>query len=158
MNKYFYLLSFALLIISCAKDNKNFTPTTKLENILKDKRLNKTYYEFRLEKPYLEVFIDTTKAFKKFISNTKIEELLMLTECEQPIVRCIAFKALVEKDYPEIKKILYRHKNDEEIVNVYSRCIELHTPVKSYMLELLRPFASNKNKEFLEMEKEFYKK
>src|SRR6187431_339672 len=108
MNKYFYILLIVVLIVSCGKDVEIFMPTTKLENILKNKKLAKVYYEFREENIYLTLRIDTAKSFKKFVAETSIKELISLTECERPVVRCFAFKALIEKDYPEIRNILFR--------------------------------------------------
>jgi hypothetical protein len=159
MNKYIYILSFLVLTLSCGKDVENFKPTTKLENILKNKKLSKVYYEFRNENIYLTLSIDTVRSFKKFVKNTTVKDLISLTECEKPIIRCFAFKALVEKDYPDIIKILFRHKYDEENVEEFQgRCIRMNMPAKSYMLNKLRPFASYKNKEYIELEKEFMKK
>ena len=144
MNKYFYILSLTFLIVSCGKESESFKPTTTLKLLLKNEKLNRTYYEFRTEKVFLESRLDTVKSFKKFVAETSVEELVSLTECEQPVVRCFAFKALVEKDYPEIRKVLFRHKSDNEIIKQYSRCIELHESVKNYMLIQLEPFAKTK--------------
>ncbi len=72
---------------------------------------------------------------------------------------CFAFKALVEKSYPKIRNILLAHKNDEDVVQEYSKCIELHTPVKDYMLKQLEPFSESKyrfnRKEYDEVQKDF---
>lgn len=156
MNKYFYILSFVVLIISCRKDVEVFKPTTKLENLLKNEKLGKVYYEFRKENISLALGIDTAKSFKKFVSETSIEELISLTECDRPVVRCFAFKALVKKNYPDIRKILFRHKYDEENVEEFhGRCIRMNLPVKIYMLNKLQPYASYKNKEYLDFEKDF---
>jgi peroxiredoxin family protein len=156
MNKYFYILSIVVLAVSCGKEVGIFKPTTKLENILKNEKLGKVYYEFRKKNIYLTLGIDTVKSFEKFVAETSIKELISLTECERPVVRCFAFKALVEKDYPEIRKILFRHKYDEENVEEFhGNCIRMNIPVKIYMLNELRPFASYKNEEFLKLEKDF---
>jgi hypothetical protein len=159
MKKYFYILCFIVLTVSCGKDVENFKPTTKLENILKNKNLAKAYYEFRNENISLTLAIDTARSFKKFVEDATVEDLISLTECDKPVVRCFAFKALVQKDYADIKKILFRHKYDEENVEEFQgRCIRMNMPVKIYMLNKLRPFASYKNKEYIELEKEFMKK
>jgi hypothetical protein len=156
MNKCFYILLIVVLLVSCGKDVEIFKPTTKLENILKNKKLAKEYYEFREENIYLTLRIDTVKSFKRFVAETSIKELISLTECERPVVRCFAFRALIEKDYPEIRNILFRHRYDEENVEEFQgHCIRMNFPVKTYMLNKLRPFASYKNKEYLELEKEF---
>ena len=77
-------------------------------------------------------------------------------------MRCLAFKALVEKDYPKIREILLRHKHDDKSVNEYSRCVEFHIPVKSYMLSQLEPFSKTKykfsRKEYDEIRKDFSNK
>ncbi len=160
MHKYFIVLSIIFLALSCGKETENFKPTTNLENILKDKKLNKIYYEFRLNNVYLTNRIDTIKSFQKFVAETGVKELVSLTECEQPIVRCFAFKALVEKKYPEIRNILLRHKNDEKIVKEYGRCVEFNRPVKDYMLIQLEPFSESEYRfsktEYQKIKKDFW--
>jgi DNA topoisomerase IA len=149
-----------VFILSCEKEIENFKPTTKFENILKNEKLNKTYWKFRNKNIYLFRELENSESFINFINETNIEELISLTECEKPIIRCFAFKALVEKDYPEIRKILFQHKNDNEIIIEYSRCLKFQQPVKSYMLRQLEPFADTKYRysktEYAEIEKDFY--
>lgn len=154
--KKLYILLIVFGMLSCEKDTKPFKPTTRLENVLKNKKLSKRYYDFRTDNIILSLNMDTTKIFKIFVAEATIKELINLTECEQPFVRCVAFRALIEKKYPDIKKILFRHKYDKELVQEFhGSCIRMSTPVNYYMLNKLRPFASYKNKEFLELEKKF---
>ena len=143
MRNYFYILLLLLLIHSCGKEVEKFTPTTRLARLLKNEKLRKNYYELRLQTALVSR-LDTVRSFKKFSTATTVEELISLTHCEKPIVRCFAFKALVEKDYPKIKDLLLEHQHDEEMVIEYSRCIALHTPVKFYMLSQLEPCAKTK--------------
>lgn len=159
MRKYLYIISIIFFIVSCNKEVKNFKPTTKLENILKDGNLNKTFYEFRLKNVFLTRGIDTTKSFKTFVKNTNFKELINLTECEKPLIRCFAFKALIEKKYPNIRSLLFRHKNDKESIEVINQCVRLNESVNFYMLSQLDPFAKTKyrfnKKEFDEVRRDF---
>ena len=148
-------------MISCGKEVETFEPTTTLKTLLKNGKLNKAYYELRTKHLFLESRLDTVESFKTFVKETKIEELVSLTECEQPIVRCFAFKALAEKDYRNIREILLHHESDVEIIQVHDRCIQWNIPVREYMLRQLEPFAKVKyrfrRKEYEEVQKEFSK-
>lgn len=155
MSNYFCMLVIGVLMVGCKKDVPNFTPTTEVKNIFKNEKLAKVYYDFRKESVYLSASIDTAKSFKTFVATASINELIALTECERPIVRCLAFKALLAKNYPQIRKIVVRHKYDDaEVEEFRSQCIRMSIPVKNYMLDHSQPFGSFKDKEFLALEKE----
>ena len=148
------------MIISCKKETENFKPTTELKNILKNEKLKNAYYEFKIENNYLNRSDDTTKSFKKFITVATINELISLTDCEQAIVRCIAFKALVKRKYPYIRSILMKHKNDNEIINEHTGHLQFNMTVKHYMLSQLEPssdaeFKFNKT-EYKKIHTEFW--
>ena len=59
---------------------------------------------------------DSSKEFQKFISVATINNLIYLTDCDIPLVRCFAFKGLLFKEYPKIKEIVLKHSNDVEII------------------------------------------
>jgi hypothetical protein len=155
------ILVSSFFFISCNnKEVKSFKPTTKLDLILKNKKLSKTYYEFRIENDRLQSRVEENESFLKFINNTSIDELIIFTKCDSPVVRCFAFKALVEKKYPKIREILFEHKNDNETVIEYSPpCLQFKMPVKNYMLNQLDPFSKTKYKfnkaEFLAIQERF---
>jgi len=157
------LLVFSFSFFSCDnKEVKNFKPTTKLDLILKNEKLSKAYYDFRLSNIPLSTELAKQKAFIDFVDATNEDGLLLLTECENSIVRCIAFKALVEKDYPKIREILFKHENDNEYIeNLRGHCIRMKESVRLYMLEQLSPYsnsASRFNKiEYDKIREEFWK-
>ncbi|MTH16845.1 hypothetical protein [Flavobacterium sp. LC2016-01] len=142
---------------------ENFIPTTKLDVILKNDNLGKAYYDFRTENPYLSYLLKDRASFKKFVSEVEANNLVLLTECEKPMVRCFAFKALVEQNYPKIREILFRHKFDNQEVNYLAgRCIRMDISIKDYMLQQLSPFSGNEysfsRSEYKEIQKEFWEK
>ncbi|WDF65785.1 hypothetical protein [Flavobacterium sp. KACC 22763] len=157
--KIFYVfLLFTLL--SCEKKIENFSPTTKLDGILKNDDLSKVYYDFRIENPYLSYLLKDRASFKKFVNEVETNDLVLLTECEKPMIRCFAFKALIEQNYPKIREMLFRHKYDNEKVEYLAgRCIRMDISVKNYMLQQLSPFSGNKysfnRSEYREIQKEF---
>lgn len=141
--KYFILLFF---LVSC-NTNKDFKPTVKLDSILNNEKSKKGYDAFRLDNVYLVLGIEKKQSFIKFSKETTIDNLILMTECEKPIVRCFAFKVLVEKDYSKIRELLLKHRNDNEYLDVYHPpCTRMNEMVKSYMLKQLDPFSNNKMK------------
>lgn len=150
---------FALL--SCEKKIENFSPTTKLDRILKNDDFSRVYYDFRIENPYLTYLLKDQVSFIKFVNEVETNDLVLLTECEKPMIRCFAFKALIEQNYPKIREMLFRHKHDNEKVEYLAgRCIRMDISVKNYMLEQLSPFSGNKysfnRSEYKEIQKEFW--
>ena len=140
---YFILL---FLIFSCSK-KQDFKPTVKLDAILKKEKLKNDFNEFRLDNIYLYLGIEKRQSFIKFCEQTSISDLILLTECEKPIVRCFAFKMLVIKDYSKIRELLFKHRNDNEYLDVYHPpCVRMNEMVKVYMLQQLSPFSDSKMK------------
>lgn len=140
---FLILLTF---IFSCSR-KKDYRPTVKLDSILKNEKLKKDYTEFRFDNVYLVLGIEKKESFIKFSRKASIDDLVLMTECEKPIVRCFAFKILVEKDYPKIRELLFKHKNDNEHLDVYHPpCIRMNEMVKGYMLKQLEPFSNSKMK------------
>ncbi|HLF53203.1 hypothetical protein [Flavobacterium sp.] len=161
MYKSICLLFIIIFLPSCEKEIKSFKPTTKLENIMKNVELKNTLWDLRVENTCLTREIEKDESFKTFLKKTNDKDLISLTECEIPLIRCFAFKALVEKEYPGIREILLRHINDNEIVKLKNYDIELSLTVKSYMLEQLNPFSKTKNRfnktEYIKIQDSFYK-
>jgi hypothetical protein len=74
---------------------------------------------------------------------------------------CRVLKALTQKDYPDIRKLMFRHQYDDEKVEEFrGRCIRMNILVKLYMLNQLGPFAETNyrfsRKEFNQIWDEFY--
>lgn len=140
-------LMILFLIFSCNGKMEDFKPTVKLDSILKNKRLDKKYADFRLHNVYLYSGIEKRESFIKFSKETSIDDLILMTECEKPIIRCFAYKMLIEKDYPKIRELLFKHQNDSETIDVYHLpCIRMNQGVKFYMLQQLDPFSKSKMK------------
>jgi len=133
-------------MLGCSK-KENYKPTVKLDSILKNEKLRKDYTEFRFENVCLSLGMEKKQSFVKFLKKTSIDDLLLMTECEKPIVRCVAFKILAERNYSRIHELLFKHQNDNEYLEVYyPPCIRMNEMVKVYMLEQLGPFSDSKMK------------
>ncbi len=140
-----YGLMIMFLIVSCNGKVESFKPTVKLDSILKNKKLNKNFADFRLDNIYLYSGIEKRESFIKFSKETNIDDLVLMTECENPIIRCFAYKMLVEKDYSKIRELLFKHQNDNETIDVYHPpCTRMNQSVKFYMLQQLEPFSDCK--------------
>lgn len=162
--KRIVLILMTLLFLSCTKKvekEKRFEPTILLKEINKNERTKNIIWDFRLTNIKINRGEKQSKEYEVFRDELTEEELIQITACEIPLLRCIAFKALVERDYVHIRKILNEHKNDNDIVEEYYCDILLSRPVKSFMLSQLSPFSSSKfkfsKKEFTELQSEFYK-
>ena len=153
-----------LLLFNCAKKEEKqeeFQPTIALKEIIKDERLEKIIGDFRLTNIAINRKQKQNEEYESFRENLNEKELIELTECEVPLLRCIAFKTLVEKEYVNIRKILNRHKNDNVLVKGYYYDIVRSEPSKNFMLNQLSPFSNSKfkfsKKEFMKMQDEFNK-
>lgn len=144
MYKSISLLFIIIFLSSCEKEIKSFKPTTKLEIIMNNVELKNTIVNLRIENAYLTRDIEKGESFKKFLKDTNNKNLISLTECEISLIRCFAFRALVEKEYPGIREILFRHINDNEIVKLKNYDMEFNLTAKSYMLEQVNPFSKAK--------------
>ncbi|REG98875.1 hypothetical protein [Flavobacterium aquicola] len=153
-----------LLFFNCSKKEEKqeeFQPTITLKEIIKDERLEKIIWDFRLTNIAINREQKQNEEYESFRNNLNEIELIKLTECEVPVLRCIAFKTLVEKEYINIRKILNRHKNDNVLVKGYYYDVVRSEPVKNFMLNQLSPFSSSKfkfsKKEFIKMQDKFNK-
>jgi len=139
-------LILLLFIVSCSRKT-DYKPTVKLDSILKNEKLKKDYAEFRFDNVYLVLGIEKKQSFVKFSKEASIDDLVLMTECEKPIVRCFAFKVLAERDYSKIRELLFKHQNDNEYLDVYHPpCVRMNEMVKVYMLQQLDPFSNCKMK------------
>lgn len=162
--KRILLAIIVLLLFNCTKKEEKqeeFQPTIALKYIIKNERVKKIIWDFRLNNIAINREQKQNKEYEAFRNNLNEKELIQLTECEVPLLRCIAFKTLVEKEYINIRKILNRHKNDNVLVKEYYYDVVRSEPVKNFMLNQLSPFSSSKfkfsKKEFMKMQDEFNK-
>ena len=162
--KRILLAIIVLLLFNCAKKEEKqeeFQPTISLKEIIKDERVKKIIWDFRLSNIAINREQKQNKEYEDFRNNLNEKNLIELTECEVPLLRCIAFKTLVENEYINIRKILNRHKNDNVLIKGYYYDVVRSEPVKNFMLNQLSPFSSSKfkfsKKEFIKMQDEFNK-
>lgn len=162
--KRILLALLILLFFNCAsKDEKekHFQPTILLKEIIKDERVKNIIWDFRLTNIEINRSGKQNKEYELFCNNLTDIELVQITECEVPLLRCIAFKTLVERDYVNIRKIFNRHLNDYDLVKGHYYDVLLSEPVKNFMLNQLSPYSNSKFKfskeEFRKMQDENYK-
>ncbi|MBC5863154.1 hypothetical protein [Flavobacterium turcicum] len=162
--KRILLILMILLFFNCAtKDEKekHFQPTILLKEIIKDERVKNIIWDFRLTNIEINRSGKQNKEYELFRNNLTDIELVQITECEVPLLRCIAFKTLVERDYVNIRKIFNRHLNDYDLVKGHYYDVLLSEPVKIFMLNQLSPYSNSKFKfskeEFRKMQDENYK-
>lgn len=162
--KRILLTLLILLFFNCAtKDEKekHFQPTILLKEIMKDERVKKIIWDFRLTNIEINRSGKQNKEYELFRNNLTDIELVQITECEVPLLRCIAFKTLVERDFVNIRKIFNRHLNDYDLVKGHYYDVLLSEPVKNFMLNQLSPNSNSKFKfskeEFRKMQDENYK-
>ena len=78
-------------------------------------------------------------------------QLVKLTNHEKPIVRVLAFGALLEKKYTRIKDIFISHLSDEATCNFYSGCMIDPVPVNIIYYQVVSSWLTLK-------ENQYYKK
>lgn len=161
--KRILLIVIVLLFFNCAKKEekeKNFQPTILLKEIIKNERIKDIIWDFRLTNTEINRSGKQNKEYEIFRKELTEKELIQITECEVPLLRCIAFKTLVEREYINIRKILNKHRNDNDLVKGHYYDVVRSEPVKNFMLNQLSPFSNSKfkfsRKEFTKMQDEFY--
>jgi hypothetical protein len=66
------------------------------------------------------------------------DDLLYLTNYENPIVRYFAFIGLMERNYPKIDEIYNSHKNDTEVILTSNgACMKNTVAINSLMKEAI---------------------
>lgn len=162
--KRIILTLMVLLFFNCAKKDekeKHFQPTKLLKEIIKNERVKNIIWDFRLTNLEINRSGKQNKEYEIFRNNLTDIELVQITQCEVPLLRCIAFKTLVERDYVNIRKIFNRHLNDYDLVKGHYYDVLRSEPVKIFMLNQLSPYSNSKfkfsKKEFRKMQDEYYK-
>lgn len=162
--KRIVLTLIVLLLFNCVKKDekdKHFQPTILLKEIIKNERVKNIIWDFRLTNLEINRSGKQNKEYEIFRNNLTEKELVQITECEVPLLRCIAFKTLVEQDCINIRKIFNRHLNDYDLVKGHYYDVLISEPVKIFMLNQLSPYSNSKfkfsKKEYRAMQDEYYK-
>ena len=162
--KRILLILMILLFFNCAKKvekEKRFEPTTLLKEIIKEEKGKNIILNFRLTNIEVNRNGKQNEEYEIFRNELTEKELIQITECEVPLLRCIAFKTLVERDYRNIRKIFNRHVNDYDLVKGHYYDVLLSEPVRIFMLNQLSPYSNSKykfsKKEFRRIQDEYYK-
>lgn len=160
MKKIVFILAI-LFFLSCEKKVEKFKPSISLEEIIKDEKRKKIIWDFRLKYNGINRAKSKNEELEILYNHLTEKELIQITECDVTLMRCIAFKRLVETNYIGIRKILYKHKNDNDIVREYYYDVVFETPAKLCMLNQLEPFSKSKyrfsKKEFEKIKNDFLK-
>lgn len=86
----------------------------------------------------------TSSAFENLFKVASLDDLVYLTENENPYVRYYAFIGLREKKYSKILEIYKKHKKDFEIINTSNgACLRGNVKVSLLMLRALNPENPN---------------
>ena len=162
--KRILLILMILLFFNCAKKvekEKRFEPTTLLKEIIKEEKVKNIILNFRLTNIEVNRNGKQNEEYEIFRNELTEKELIQITECEVPLLRCIAFKTLAERDYRNIRKIFNRHVNDYDLVKGHYYDVLLSEPVRIFMLNQLSPYSNSKykfsKKEFRRIQDEYYK-
>jgi HEAT repeat protein len=79
------------------------------------------------------------RRFKRLREEASEDELLALVEHKDVVVRCYAFRALAERESPQVFPILVRHLGDTHVVRTLSGCIEWSEKAADYFLATVSP-------------------
>lgn len=77
--------------------------------------------------------------FEKLLENATINELVVLTDHENEVVRCYAFWGLASLDSTYIMPILKKHLDDNAIVQTQFGCLGYSQKVGDFFLEVVTP-------------------
>jgi Ca2+/Na+ antiporter len=83
---------------------------------------------------------DYFETLKKWAST---DQLINLTDHGNALVRTMAFQALADKKYIELKKIFKKHLNDRHTYNVHSGCVVEPVPVNIAFYRSIYPSLSS---------------
>ncbi|WP_284652579.1 hypothetical protein [Flavobacterium terrisoli] len=97
------------------------------------------------------VLLDETSENRKFKALQNIasnDDLVFLTEHDNALLRCYAFRGLAERNYSEIRELFHTHLKDTATVTVHlsGTCTRVKMPVHGFMLDQLHPSAKCKYK------------
>ncbi len=119
-----YIIVFAIILTSCKKQLSHNV------EIAADAVRNKTL-----------VYYDTVTeddAYVHLMSNSNTEDLLILINDENPILRYYAFIGLYERNYAQLDDIFVKYKNDEQQILISNgACLKSLTPVNKLFEEVI---------------------
>ena len=72
-----------------------------------------------------------------------VNQLVELTDHGSPLVRLMAFQALRNKNYPDLKQLFERHLYDDQTYNFYSGCVVGPMPVNVDFYRCIYPTLSS---------------
>lgn len=128
-NIFLMFLTFNI-IISCR--NKLDSKVENAVNLLSQEKCINT------------VWIEDNDSYKNLIKVATVEDLVYLTDSENPYIRYYAFIGLKEKNYPKIKEIYFKHKNDFEAISTTNgACLNGSAEINDLMFWALDPKYSD---------------
>ena len=93
------------------------------------------------------------ESYINLLKVSTIEDLIYLTDSENAYVIYYAYLGLTEKNYPKIKEIYFKHKNDIKSVNTTNgACIKGSMNINRLMLYELNPNDSENKYSFTQNE------
>ena len=79
------LTIMVLLLFNCCNKEENFQPTIHLKEILKNERVKKIIWDFRLKNIAINRQQKQNKEYENFRNNLNEKELIQITKCEIPL-------------------------------------------------------------------------
>ena len=141
MKKISFTLFLFHILISCG--HKLNSKVENAVNILSAENL--IYFDSFMAKKN-ESYINLLKV-------STVEDLIYLTDNENAYVRFYAYLGLTEKNYPKLKDIYFKHKNDTDNVNTTNgACINGSMSINKLMLYQLNPNDPENKHSFTENE------
>ena len=135
--KKIIILFISVILVSC----NNSLSSTKVQEIVSSIQTEKKVNS-NLE----------SSNYKKLLSTATNNDLVILTDNENPIVKYYACKGLLERDYSEIRDIYSKHKNDKTTICITNgACLTNFILINETLLSGLNPKSSSKHK-FTEVE------
>ena len=126
------LYSFLLLVIFNNTTSVNSQSVTELVNGMKNEIYTSQYIGDNIEHVTLQ-----WQFYESLKSIASIEELISLTNHENPVIRCYSFQALWENKHPIVFNIFKNHLTDFEPFSAMIGCISYQKTVNEFMLELI---------------------
>lgn len=128
MKKILFTFLFFNIIISCGH-KLNYKVENAVNLVTKISCVNSDSFWIRKDDSY-----------KNLLKVSTIEDLVYLTDNENPYVRYYVYLGLIEKNHPKIKEIYLKHKIDIESINTTNgSCMRGFDDVNKLMLWELNP-------------------
>ncbi|MDR6969245.1 hypothetical protein J2X31_003272 [Flavobacterium arsenatis] len=83
-------------------------------------------------------FVFHTPSYINLMTVASNDDLIYLTNDENPVVRYFAFIGLMERNYPKINQIYKSHENDTEVISTSNgACIRNSVPLNTLMKDAI---------------------